>query len=134
MRIDGNYGGDPDYVRSTFRPVQENPPDSLAHIEWVNSKVEVYTSPVEEDDFEQARDLWDIFLKQGADQSFIDDLCAHLNKALPQVQKETVKMFAKVKPEIGERIEKKLKDMGETKSKEHVKATYGIMRPKGDVW
>jgi catalase len=50
----------------------------------------VYTSPVTEEDFEQPRNLWQIFLKQGGDENFINNLSAHLSKALPEVQKETI--------------------------------------------
>jgi catalase len=88
-RIDGNYGGDPNYVRSTFRKMVYGPKE-VAHDVWIDSKVEVYTSEVEEVDFEQPRALWKIFIKQGMDQDFINNLCGHLGKALPPVQKETI--------------------------------------------
>lgn len=77
-------------VRSTLRPLKTSPPDSLAHVEWVNSKIEVFTSEVTDDDFEQARDLWKIFLEQGVEDKFVNNLCGHLKKALPEVQKHTV--------------------------------------------
>lgn len=54
MRLDGNYGFDPDYVRSSFRKIRSGPVD-VAHDEWV-SRVQAYSSDVTED-FEQPRVL-----------------------------------------------------------------------------
>jgi len=88
MRIDGNYGGDPDYVRSSFRKVRSGPAD-VAHDEWVG-KVSSYTSEVTDEDFEQPRILWQLFKKNGEDKEFISNLCGHLKSALPDVQKETI--------------------------------------------
>ena len=88
MRIDGNYGGDPDYVRSSFRKVRSGPAD-VAHDEWVG-KVSSYTSELTDEDFEQPRILWQLFKKNGEDKEFISNLCGHLKSALPDVQKETI--------------------------------------------
>ena len=80
-------------VRSSFRKVQGGPAD-VAHDDWTKSKVEVYTSPVTEDDFEQPKELWQIFLKQEGDETFINNISAHLSKALPEVQKETISKWS----------------------------------------
>jgi catalase len=122
MRLDGNYGGDPNYIRSSFRKADVGPVD-VKHDEWTNGKVEAYKEEATDDDFIQAKDLWDLFKKQGEDQVLIENVCGHLGKALPQVQKETVEMFSKVDKEIGERIEKKLKE--DNKKPDHVKAPDG---------
>ncbi|KAF2204561.1 catalase [Delitschia confertaspora ATCC 74209] len=114
MRIDGNYGGDPDYVRSSFRKIQTGPAD-VAHDEWVG-KVSAYTSDVTDEDFEQPRDLWKIFKKNGEDKEFIHNLCGHLKNAVSEVQKETIKMFARVDEEIGKLIEQRLKELDHKKS------------------
>lgn len=87
------------------------PPDSLAHEQWTQSQVEVYTSEVDDDDFAQGRNLWRLFIEQGADQEFIDSVSDNLSKAHPDVQKETVKMFGRVEKVIGERIEKRLAEL-----------------------
>lgn len=131
--INGNYGGDPDYVRSSFRPVKTGPAD-VAHLEWVSGKVEENTDPVTDDDFQQARDLWQIYLKQGSDDVFIHNLSGHLSKALPEVQKETIKMFSKVDEEIGKRLEKKLEEITggkDYKGPDHVKAPNDHENTKG---
>jgi len=119
MRLDGNYGADPNYVRSSFVKGKVGPMD-VAHDEWVNSKVQNYPGEVDEDDFQQARDLWEIYKKHDEDQVFIENLTGHLSSALPQVQKETIEMFAKVDEEIGKRLEKKLSEMDN--EPDHVKS------------
>lgn len=56
-RIDGNYGGDPDYVNSELRPVRLGQHYALpTHEEW-NGRVQVYATGVTDKDFEQARAL-----------------------------------------------------------------------------
>jgi catalase len=132
MRADGNYGPDPHYVRSTFRPLASLNAalGDVAHDKWVG-EVCTYTSEVTDEDFAQPRDLWALFKKWGQDEMFIDNICGHLKKALPQVQKETIKMFAKVDPEIGERIEKTLGDFLGMKGVDHVSAKYGLQEAYG---
>ena len=130
--INGNYGGDPDYVRSSFRPLAHGPKD-VAHDEWVG-KVQAYSSDVEEDDFVQARDLWKIMLEEeGAEENFLANVTGHMKSALPEVQKEAISelklvmppgmvdhplhlrltvvidVFAKVDKDLARKIEEKLK-------------------------
>lgn len=94
MRLDGNYGADPDYVRSSFRKTKSGPPD-VAHDKWVG-EVSSWTSEVTDEDFEQPRDLWTLYKKWGDEKIFIDNLSGHLKKALPQVQKETISMCSHI--------------------------------------
>ncbi|CAN9245873.1 unnamed protein product [Alternaria alternata] len=129
IRMDGNYGADPDYVRSSFRKIQSGPPD-VAHDKWVG-EVSSYTSEVTDEDFEQPRNLWALCKKWGDDQIFIDNLSGHMKKALPQVQRESIKMFAKVDKEIGERLEKALGDSLSMKNVDHAYATYGLQPTLG---
>lgn len=129
MRLDGNYGADPDYgmltpldhfdpcfnaselthilvVRSTFRKVSQGPKD-LEGEKWVG-QVQPFPGEVTDEDFIQPRDLWELFKKNGEDEVFIKNLTGHVGKALPQVQKETVAMFRKVNDEIADRLQKAL--------------------------
>jgi catalase len=129
MRLDGNYGADPDYVRSSFRKMTMGPGD-VAHDKWVG-EVQLYSSEVTEEDFEQPRDLWALFKKWELDEKFIGNLSGHLKKALPEVQKETIKMFARVDREIGERLEKALGDSLGMKDTDHVSQKYGLQTPLG---
>ncbi|KAF5533354.1 catalase isozyme P [Fusarium napiforme] len=109
MRLDGNYGSDPDYVRSSFRKVKSGPAD-VAHSEWVG-RVQAYSSDVEDEDWEQPRNLWKIFKDNGDDEVFLNNLSGHVNKALPEVQEATIRMWANVDEEISKRLGEKLKKL-----------------------
>ncbi|KAK7178313.1 catalase [Paraphaeosphaeria sporulosa] len=130
-RIDGNYGSDPNYVRSSFLQAESKEVD-VAHDEWVG-KVALWQSEVSDEDFVQARELWKIFLEQGNDQVFIHTLGDNLNKAFPDVREESIKMFAKVDADIGKRLQKRIDELQASKktTKEHVKAPYGIQEASG---
>ncbi|EKG21351.1 Catalase, partial [Macrophomina phaseolina MS6] len=110
--INGNYGADPDYVRSSFRPVRYGPKD-VAHDEWVG-RVTAYSSEVTDNDFVQARDLWRIMgEEEGQQDNFLRNLSGHVGKASLSVQNETVKMFGKVDRDLGRRLEEMLKRRGD---------------------
>lgn len=87
--INGNYGGDPDYVRSSFRPLAKGPKD-ITHDQWVG-QVTAYSSEVVDDDFVQATDLWHIMEKEGEQENFLKNLSGHLGGAVPRVQEESVR-------------------------------------------
>ncbi|KAI1815856.1 catalase-like domain-containing protein [Poronia punctata] len=109
MRVDGNYGSDPDYVRSSFRKVRSGPED-LIHGEWVG-RVSEYSSDVTDEDWVQPQMLWAIFKDSGEDEVLINNLAAHVGKALPEVQKATVAMWSKVDQEISKRLQDALNKM-----------------------
>jgi len=111
MRLDGNYGWEPDYVRSSFRKVKMGPAD-VAHSEWVG-KVQEFSSDVTNDDWEQPRMLWKIFKKNGEDKIFLHNLSGHVNKALPEVQKSTIEMWGNVDREISSCLEEELKKLND---------------------
>ncbi|GFZ43014.1 catalase, partial [Saitozyma sp. JCM 24511] len=93
MRYMTNYGDDPNYVRSSLRPVTFR--GSLGangfanggpeHEEWVG-KVTAYASEVTDDDFEQARAFWKVLQTAGEQESFVDNVVAHLKSAMARVQ------------------------------------------------
>lgn len=77
-RIDGNYGGDPDYINSELRPVRLSKHYALpTHEEW-NGRVQVYATGVTDKDFEQARILWQMIQKENAAGEFMDNICPTL--------------------------------------------------------
>ncbi|KAH7147921.1 catalase-like domain-containing protein [Fusarium sp. MPI-SDFR-AT-0072] len=118
MRLDGTYGSDPDHVRSSFRKVKSGLAD-VAHSEWVG-RFQAYSSDVEEEDWEQPRNLWKIFKDNGEDEIFLNDLSGRVNKALPEVQDAIVRMWANVDDEISKRLGEKLKKL--TGNFDHSKA------------
>jgi len=77
-RIDGNYGGDPDYIRSELRPVTLSSRHSVpTHEQW-QGKVQIYSTGVTEKDFVQPRVLWKLIQEEGAQGQFLDNICPTL--------------------------------------------------------
>jgi catalase len=87
----GNYGGDPNYVRSTLRPMNYGP-QTVAHDTWVG-KVVAYSSEITDDDFLQPKGMWEVFRRTGQQENFVRNLAGHLKEALPEVQEETISKF-----------------------------------------
>ncbi|EON97376.1 putative catalase protein [Phaeoacremonium minimum UCRPA7] len=112
MNTTNNYGSDPNYVRSALRPVNfSGSKYSMIrfavgeHQQWVSGAIAGYTSEVIDEDFEQARMFWDVLARQpGQQDNLALNVAAHLGKALPEVQKETIKMFARVNLELANRV------------------------------
>ncbi|KAF5630303.1 catalase [Fusarium sp. NRRL 52700] len=88
-RLDGNYGSERDYVRSSFCKVQSGPAN-VAHSEWVG-RVQAYSSDVKDEDWERPRNLSKIFKDNGEDEVSLNNLSGHVNKALPEVQEATIR-------------------------------------------
>ena len=62
--INGNYGGDPDYVKSEFRKVTLSSRHQVpTHEDWAG-KVVTFASEVTDKDFVQAREFWEILCKE----------------------------------------------------------------------
>ncbi|KAK5125211.1 hypothetical protein LTR85_000887 [Meristemomyces frigidus] len=106
-RIDGNYGGDPDYVRSSFRKIKNIHPTDVSFNEW-QGKVETYSSEVTDADFVQCRELWKLFKEEKNDEEFIHNVSGTLSQAVKLVQNKAIEVFNKVDTEIGDRIREKL--------------------------
>jgi len=108
--INGNYGADPDYVRSSLKLVRHGPKD-IKHDEWVG-RVTAYSSDVTDDDFVQATDLWHLLgREEGLQKNLITNLTGHLKKAIPRVRSETIDMFARVDADLGEKIQERLQTL-----------------------
>ena len=106
-RFDGNYGSDPDYVRSSFRPIKEIKPTDVSFNEW-HGHVQQYSSEVTDEDWVQPRELWRIFKEEKSDEDFIHNVSMHMSGAIKQVQDKAIEVWGKVDPEISQRIRKTL--------------------------
>jgi catalase len=82
--INGNYGGDPDYVRSDFRKVAFRPHSAVqGHQEW-NGTMQSYATVVTDKDFEQSRELWHIISKEeGGKEQFLENITPSLAQIVP---------------------------------------------------
>lgn len=93
FRYTSNYGGDPNYVRSSVKTVRFQGKVGAnaitqAHEEWV-ANVSGFTSEVTDEDFIQAAALWEVLGKTGLQDNFIYNISQHLGSAIPRVQQET---------------------------------------------
>lgn len=95
-RYDSNYGGDPNYVRSSLKPVNfkgrvaANGYAPGGHEDWVG-RVASYTSEVTDEDFVQSRELWNLLgSKSNEQEEFVGNVVGHLQSAVPEVQSETI--------------------------------------------
>lgn len=77
-RLDGNYGGDPDYVKSELRPIRLSNRHAVPTHEHWNGKVQIYATGLTEKDFEQPRILWKMIQKEGTAEQFMDNICPTL--------------------------------------------------------
>ncbi len=84
-----NYGADPNYVGSSLRPtkhVVSNP----EHEKWAG-EVSFFASDVTDEDFVQAKSLWDVLGRTpGQQDNFVRNLSGHLKAAKTEVQAETI--------------------------------------------
>ncbi|OCL08896.1 catalase-domain-containing protein [Glonium stellatum] len=108
MTFNSNYGGDPNYVRSTQRLVAfRDKPNTNAqklHNNWVGEVCD-FSSEVIDDDFIQAKAFWEVLGSQSGQQdNLVGNVAAHLKGALPEVQKEAFKMFSQVDQDLGKKI------------------------------
>jgi catalase len=107
--IHGNYGADPNYVRSRFRAVAQGPKD-LRHDEWAGA-VQTYSSEFDEvEDTKQPRALWELMKRDGVDDVLVTNLAANLSRTIPELQEEAIGIFGKVDKGLAERIAQKIKE------------------------
>lgn len=85
----GNYGPDPNYVKSSFRSMTYGGGET-SHDEWAG-KTANYSSEVTDDDFVQARDLWEVLGKEpGQQENLASNVAGLLGGAISEVQKGTI--------------------------------------------
>jgi catalase len=111
FRYTDNFGGDPNYVGATVRPVNfqgklgANGTTDPSHEEWA-ARLSSFSSEVTDEDYVQAKMLWNVMAKEdNAQDAFVENVSGNLKGAIPRVQEGTFAMFAKVDAELGKRIE-----------------------------
>ncbi|KFZ16618.1 hypothetical protein V502_05008 [Pseudogymnoascus sp. VKM F-4520 (FW-2644)] len=110
--FNGNYGGEPNYVRSDFT-VAKPGPKSIEHDEWAGGKVGIHEIPVSDADFAQATELWNIFATQpGEQEGFVKNVAGAIQDIPKKLQEGTIAMFSKVHPDIGRKLQAELNSAG----------------------
>ena len=78
-------------MRTSLRPTNYGR-NETAHDEWIG-KVAAYTTEIEDDDFVQARGMWEVFGRTGQREAFVSNVAGHLKLADERVRKEAVGEF-----------------------------------------
>lgn len=89
--MNGNYGGDPDYVFSELRPLNLSKRISVPTHELFEGRVTAFATSVSEKDFVQARKLWHIICheKSGKEQ-FLHNILPTLEDVPDRLRKEVI--------------------------------------------
>lgn len=107
-----NYGGDPNYVRSTLTPgVVSQSVQDVRHNEWLRSGAVLGLNeiPVDDEDFVQPRALWNNVFDEAERRKWVANVTESLEGVLPEIQQATIAMFSRVEPRIGQMMEAQLK-------------------------
>ncbi|KAH8737693.1 catalase [Ilyonectria robusta] len=106
MSIHGNYGKNANYP-STYRPNTYQPVSPVNTQEhWAGSAVHALFQEVNDDDFVQAKGLWDVLGRTpGQQDNFIGNVSGHLSGAHSDTRKRTYGMFSRVDARLGAKIE-----------------------------
>jgi catalase len=116
MRFDDNYGGDPNYVGSSIKPLKYynygNNPSALAlhteHEKWVG-EVSSYTSEITEDDFIQPAELWNVIGRQpGHQDRVIENLVGSVKDVkYPKLRNAVYDLFGRVNKDLGAKLQQR---------------------------
>jgi catalase len=87
-RIDGNYGADPNYVRSEVRPVAFSKRHQFPLHEIWQGSVTARSTNLTDRDFEQPRELWKIMQQDGTSDQFVDNIRPMLGGVEEKLRKQ----------------------------------------------
>jgi catalase len=97
MNATENYGGDPNYVRSSLRSIRFHGSVGAhgsavgGHDEWVAGAVSSYTSEMTDEDYVQPRAFWNVLGKQpGQQEHLAGNAARHLGSAHPSLHQDAL--------------------------------------------
>ena len=105
MAIHGNYGANPNYP-SSYRPLTHKRVNPVAaQEEWVGKAVYDVFAEVTDEDYVQAKGLWDVLGRTpGQQDNFVHNIAVHLSGAHEATRKRTYEMFGRVDAGLGARL------------------------------
>lgn len=106
-----NYGGDPNYVRSTLTPgVNSTKVKEVRHAELLrsNGTLGLNEIPVTDDDFVQPRELWRKVFDETERRKWVANVSETLDTLSPALRADVMAMFGKVDPRIAQMIASKV--------------------------
>ncbi|KAI8650942.1 Catalase [Fusarium keratoplasticum] len=113
ITVTKNYGGDPNYVRSTLSPgISSTTMTQISHHERVASTAVLGLNeiPVDEQDYVQPRELWRRVFDEEERAQWIETVTGALEGVPAPLRQAVVEMFSKVDPTIGQRMMAKFKE------------------------
>ncbi|KAK4996203.1 catalase A [Elasticomyces elasticus] len=110
--INGNYGGDPDYVRSELRPISISRRHQMpTHEKW-SGEVAAFATELTERDFVQPRELWHIICKErNGRRQFLENIVSTMIKITPVLRMKVSALFGGVEKELEAAIMQGVKNM-----------------------
>jgi catalase len=109
--MNGNYGGDPDYVFSELRPVNISSRFQMPMHELYNGQVGVVATSLADKDFEQPRELWNIICSEkNGKEEFLGNIIPTLVDLPQKLQTQVVDYFGRVDPSLKAHLEDGLKN------------------------
>ncbi|KAG3194678.1 hypothetical protein PC129_g24902 [Phytophthora cactorum] len=115
MNATENYGSDPNYVRSSLKPIAFKGNVGASsfvadkHQQWLAGAVNSYTSEIADDDFVQARAFCDLLSEQeGQQEHLVSNVAGHLGSASPSMHQGALDMFERVDPVLAQKIKSAL--------------------------
>jgi catalase len=107
--MNGNYGGDPDYIFSQLRPVSLSSRVQVPTHETFDGHVTAFATQFNEDtDYVQARQLWKIICAEGRQGDFINNVLDTFKNLDPHLQERVVQYLGRVDAEIKTRLQQGL--------------------------
>jgi catalase len=102
--LNGTYGSDLNYP-SLLKPNDYKPVDvNIGHEEWVG-KATYDLQDVTDEDFVQAKGLWDVLARTpGQQENLVHNVATHLFGAVTEVRQRTYSMFSRVDTNLGRQI------------------------------
>lgn len=92
--INGNYGGDPDYVRSSLHKVRLSSHHQMTAAEQWSGHVVARSTEVTDKDFVQAGELWRIICGEpGGKKQFLDNITPALGQVVPDLRVRALGML-----------------------------------------
>jgi catalase len=105
MVVNGNYGANPNYPSSYRGLTYRNVSAAGAHETWTGKVVSEVFGPVVDDDYVQAKGLWDVLGRTpGQQENFIHNVAVHACNAHVDTRTKVYEMFGKVDHALGEAI------------------------------
>lgn len=105
MAVNGNYGANPNYPSTyrglTYQAVKPTNP----HEKWSGAAITALFGDVVDDDYVQAKGLWDVLGRTpGQQDNFVHNVAVHLCGAHVETRERTYGMFSRVDPALGAAI------------------------------